>query len=250
MRPHAGLAVRRLQERRDRGGRARPLRAGRRRLRLVPRRGRLQLPPRRRGRHGRNVAGRQGGPGGDDHARAAHVGQVIRPENIPGLVFEEVTVKETGRTVQGPRGPVAGAMVANELHQEGSREDKFFAPGYGEFRSAGGGDLEAMALAVPTDALTTPMPAELDRAPPRRARQAPRVRSDARDVARHPRRRAAATGAADDARACERATRSPSRTRRSTSSSSTGRLPRSTATGSRCGRDARGSTRGAPARRG
>ena len=89
------------------------------------------------------------------------VGQVIRPENIPGFVFEEVTVKETGRTVQGPRGPVAGAMVANELHQEGSREDKFFAPGYGEFRSAGGGDVEAMALAVPADALTTPMPAEL-----------------------------------------------------------------------------------------
>ena len=89
------------------------------------------------------------------------VGDVIRPENIPGLVFEEVTVEETGRTVQGPRGPVAGAMVASELHQDGSREDKIFAPGYGEFRSAGGGDLEAMALAVPTDALAGPMPAEL-----------------------------------------------------------------------------------------
>jgi hypothetical protein len=89
------------------------------------------------------------------------VGMVYRPENVPGLVFEEVTVKRTGVTVQGPRGPVAGAMVARELHDDGSREDKVFAPGYGEFRSADETDLEAMALAVPTDALAGPMPAEL-----------------------------------------------------------------------------------------
>jgi hypothetical protein len=89
------------------------------------------------------------------------VGQVYRPENIPGLVFEEVTVKRTGVTVQGPRGPVTGAMVAGELHDDGSREEKLFAPGYGEFRSSGGGDLEALALAVPTDARSGPMPAEL-----------------------------------------------------------------------------------------
>ena len=90
-------------------------------------------------------------------------GMVYRPENVPGLVFEEVTVKRTGITVQGPRGPVAGAMVAGELHDDGSREDKVFAPGYGEFRSADETDLEAMALAVPTDALAAPMPAELAR---------------------------------------------------------------------------------------
>ena len=52
------------------GGRARPLRAGRRRLRVVLRRGRLQLPARRRGRHRRELDGRQGGPRRDDHARA------------------------------------------------------------------------------------------------------------------------------------------------------------------------------------
>ena len=84
------------------------------------------------------------------------VGNVNRPENIPGLVFEEVTVKSTGVTVDGPRGPVQGAIVAGELHDDGTREDKYFAPGYGEFRSAGGGDLEAMALAVPTDAPPAP----------------------------------------------------------------------------------------------
>ena len=91
------------------------------------------------------------------------VGNVNRPENIPGLVFEEVTVKSTGVTVDGPRGPVQGAIVAGELHDDGTREDKYFAPGYGEFRSAGGGDLEAMALAVPTDASAGPEPPELGR---------------------------------------------------------------------------------------
>jgi hypothetical protein len=39
-------------------------------------------------------------------------------------------------------------------------EDKTFAPGYGEFYTAGGGDVEA--LAVPTDALSGPLPAELE----------------------------------------------------------------------------------------
>ena len=70
MRAHPRLAVRRLQGRPHPGGRTRLLRAGRRRLGLVLRRGRLQLPPRCRGRYVRLVAGRQGGPGGDDHARA------------------------------------------------------------------------------------------------------------------------------------------------------------------------------------
>ena len=88
-------------------------------------------------------------------------GMVYRPENVPGLVFEEVTVKRSGVTVQGPRGPVAGAIVAGELHDDGSREDKYFAPGYGEFRSAGDSDLEALALAVPADARPGPTPSEL-----------------------------------------------------------------------------------------
>jgi hypothetical protein len=89
------------------------------------------------------------------------VGDVYRPENVPGLVFEEVRVKATGRTVDGPRGRVAGAIVAGELHQDGSREDKIFAPGYGEFFTGSEGDEEAMALAVPTDKLPSPPPAAL-----------------------------------------------------------------------------------------
>jgi hypothetical protein len=86
------------------------------------------------------------------------VGDVYRPENAPGIVFEEVTVKSVGKTVSGPRGPVGGAIIAHELHTDGSHEDKLFAPGYGEFRTAGGGDLEALALAAPKDAVAGPVP--------------------------------------------------------------------------------------------
>jgi hypothetical protein len=89
------------------------------------------------------------------------VGDVYRAENIPGLVFEEVTVQTTGLTVDGPYGPVDGAIVARELHLEGDLEDKTFAPGYGEFLSGSATSLEALSLAVPTDALATPLPAEL-----------------------------------------------------------------------------------------
>lgn len=86
-----------------------------------------------------------------------------RPENIPGLVFEEVAAKTIDKTVDGPRGRIHGALVASELHDDGSFSDKVFAPGYGEFSSAHDGDIEALALAVPTDALGGPMPRELVR---------------------------------------------------------------------------------------
>jgi hypothetical protein len=89
------------------------------------------------------------------------VGDVYRPENIPGLVFEEVTIKTVDKTVAGPHGPVRGAIVGSELHQDGTREDKVFAPGYGEFYTASGGDVEAMALALPADELPGPPPTEL-----------------------------------------------------------------------------------------
>ncbi len=90
------------------------------------------------------------------------VGQAFRTENIPGLVFEEVTVKTVGKTVAGPSGPVQGAMVGSELHDDGKRSDKVFAPGYGEFLTRDQDGVEAMALAVPTDALDGPPPAALD----------------------------------------------------------------------------------------
>jgi hypothetical protein len=89
------------------------------------------------------------------------VGEVYRPENLPGLVFEEVRVKTVGTTVDGPRGPVEGALVADELHQDGSHELKTFAPGYGEFFTGADGDVEALALAVPADRLAGRVPAGL-----------------------------------------------------------------------------------------
>lgn len=89
------------------------------------------------------------------------VGDVYRPENIPGLIFEQVTVTKTEQVQDGPTGVVKGVMVGRELHMEGDVEDKTFAPGYGELRSGLGEDYEATALAVPTDALSEPLPVEL-----------------------------------------------------------------------------------------
>ncbi|MEO6457229.1 MAG: hypothetical protein ABIO92_02995 [Chloroflexia bacterium] len=89
------------------------------------------------------------------------VGDVYRVENIPGLVFEEVTVKSTGVIVDGPHGPVKGTMVGDQLHMDGTHADKTFAPGYAEFVTGKGADIEAVALAIPTDALSGSMPTEL-----------------------------------------------------------------------------------------
>lgn len=92
---------------------------------------------------------------------APQVGDAHRPENIPGTVFEEVTVTKVDQTFEGPSGPVSGGIVGTETHQDGSLSDKLFAPGYGEFLTTDGKDIEAMALASPTDSLAGGVPAEL-----------------------------------------------------------------------------------------
>ena len=89
------------------------------------------------------------------------VGDVYRTENAPGFVFEEVTVRSVDQTLKGPTGPIEGGLLAEELHSDGKIEQKVFAPGYGEYYTAGGGDVEALALAVPTDAIDGQVPAEL-----------------------------------------------------------------------------------------
>jgi hypothetical protein len=54
-------------------------------------------------------------------------------------------------------------MVGTENHLlEGNYEDKTFAPGYGEFTSGVGANLEALALAVPTDAQPGGVPPGLE----------------------------------------------------------------------------------------
>jgi hypothetical protein len=89
------------------------------------------------------------------------VGDVYRSENAPGFVFEEVTVGSVGKQLEGPLGTIAGGMVAKELHSDGKVEQKLFAPGYGEFFTADGPDVEALALAVPTDSSSGPLPSQL-----------------------------------------------------------------------------------------
>ena len=90
------------------------------------------------------------------------VGDVYRPENIPGFVFEEVTVRSVDETLDGPLGPIEGGLLVEELHMDRTTEEKTFAPGYGEFYTAGGGDVEALAMAVPADAADGEAPAELE----------------------------------------------------------------------------------------
>jgi hypothetical protein len=89
------------------------------------------------------------------------IGDAHRAENIPGNSFEEVHVTEVDQTFRGPSGPVSGGIVGSEIHQDAPPSDKLFAPGYGEFRSTDGPDVEAMALASPTDSLPGGVPADL-----------------------------------------------------------------------------------------
>ncbi len=69
------------------------------------------------------LAGRDG-PAGMIMLADPQVGDVYRPENIPGFVFEEVTVQQTGLTVDGPTGPVGGAILVQERLMDGTLEDK------------------------------------------------------------------------------------------------------------------------------
>ena len=111
--------------------------------------------------HGTWIAGIDG-PAAMIMPADPQVGDVYRPENIPGLVFEEVTVASVDETFDGPFGPVEGGIVVSELHMDGETEEKQFAPGYGEFYTAAGGDTEALAMAVPIDASTDPEPEQLE----------------------------------------------------------------------------------------
>lgn len=90
------------------------------------------------------------------------VDNVYRVENIPARVFEEVRVTDTTVALDGPSGPITGGMTGKQLHMNATYSDKIFAPGYGEFLTQTETELEALALAVPTDALPEALPAQLD----------------------------------------------------------------------------------------
>lgn len=90
-----------------------------------------------------------------------HGGEVFRPENKPDSI-EEYTVSDVGITIAGPTGLVEGAIVVQENHAtDGVYEDKWFAPGYGEFSTGVGDSFEGVAIAAPADATPGPAPAEL-----------------------------------------------------------------------------------------
>ena len=55
------------------------------------------------------------------------VGEVYRTENAPGFVFEEVTVLSVDEQLDGPMGPIDGGLLADELHSDGTIEQKIFA---------------------------------------------------------------------------------------------------------------------------
>ena len=107
------------------------------------------------------LAGREGPPAMIMPARP-QVDDVFRPENVIGIVFEEVEITEVGKLLAGPRGRVAGGVVARELHLDGTSSDKVFAPGYGEFFSGHEGNVEALAVGVPADSVAGAAPAQLD----------------------------------------------------------------------------------------
>ena len=73
------------------------------------------------------LAGREGPP---EMIMPAHpkVGDVHRAENIPAIAFEEVAIKTIGKTVKGPTGRVRGAMVARELHDDGTTATRSLPP--------------------------------------------------------------------------------------------------------------------------
>jgi hypothetical protein len=109
------------------------------------------------------LAGKDG-PAGMIMPAHPRVGDVYRPENIPGFVFEEVTVMQTDMTVDGPTGPVHGAIRVQERLMDGSLEDKIFAPGYGEFQASvpASDELVTVAVATPTDDADQRAPRSLD----------------------------------------------------------------------------------------
>ncbi len=107
------------------------------------------------------LAGKDG-PAGMIMPAAPKLGDVYRPENIAGSVFEEVTVKRTGVTFQGPTGSVPGGIVVEECLMDGTTEEKFFAPGYGEFQIHTEDESAKVALLVPKDSKPGAVPGPLD----------------------------------------------------------------------------------------
>jgi hypothetical protein len=103
------------------------------------------------------LAGEDGPPGMIMPADPA-VGDIFHPENIPGVVFEELIVLETDVRIAGPSGEISGAIRVEEHLMEGTVEQKVFAPGYGEFQADAPNEFVTVAVASPTDAVAGAVP--------------------------------------------------------------------------------------------
>lgn len=111
--------------------------------------------------HGSWIAGRDGPPGMLMPADP-QVGDVFHPENIPGLVYEEDRVVSTTETIEGPQGPIEGVLEVREELMDGTVEQKFWAPGYGEFRALTPGVEDvSIVFALPNDIQPDPAPEAL-----------------------------------------------------------------------------------------
>jgi hypothetical protein len=106
------------------------------------------------------LAGRDGPPGMIMPADP-QVGDVFHPENIPDLVFEEVTVQSTAEELDGPSGDLDGGVRVEERLMEGDVEHKVYIPAYGEYVTEAEDELIVTALAIPIDALAEAPPEDL-----------------------------------------------------------------------------------------
>lgn len=108
-------------------------------------------------------AGVNGAPVTMNMPASLRVGDAWRAEDVAPAAWEQITVKSVHKTLDGPSGPVAGCVITDELKLDNTGEQKIFAPGYGELStgSLATDNLEALALAVPIDALSGAVPTEL-----------------------------------------------------------------------------------------
>lgn len=105
---------------------------------------------------------RQGRPGTDDHALRS-LGRRRLPDREHPRDRVRAGDREAGGHATGRNPRPRPGNGREELHEDGSTESKQFARGYGEYFTGDHGDVEALALAVPTDASPQPMPTGLTR---------------------------------------------------------------------------------------
>ena len=155
------LAVHRLPRRAHRGGRAS---TSTRRPMTVPSgtwESTSSTSARLHRRYRRHLARRDRRTGRDDHARRSAGGRRLPRREHPRRRLRggrrPVDRRDARRSVR----PRRGRDLVEEHHSDGATETKQFAPGYGEFYTAADGEVEALAMAIPTDTASGSQPEAL-----------------------------------------------------------------------------------------